>query len=538
MSNVSLYIDLSKAIKFDVPLASKVHALAPGRTSADYDYAGRGPKPNDSRSWEPTSGGGWRTADPAGQPSKAGQEKGPEKAPSLEERQITKDPTKELAAAPGVESKQSILSGKKEDFKDHSPEDHYRILAQVSHDPKLADMHNTHIKEKTEGFTAQEHQVLSDSLAQAHAENPSQHLSDAAQKHGKAAQDITSMAEKTKESISAETGQKEMGRQIAGAKLDDKEEKLTIDGEGYGVDVHATYEEASAAHKKDLESAKAEFTETTEGLKESTKKIKFEEKPPKAADFAEGKVPPEAKKAYEDRKAHANSLNQLSKDLADDTKERAKKQYDDRKAELKTQKPKAADWKAKEKEAAQAEEDIPKPPTTDLERAEVTGHTSKAKELMDNINSHIDSGELSDEDLNHLSSIRDAMAEHQSLTTIPSKNHKTDLKLAQGLAGEHGKKPYEEAAAPKAAAQPRRAAGGQGVMSAFQSGRVAGEQIGEAAGSQEGGGAIGSAAITYAAQGAVSAGGHFLLDKDVKFTVPKKSPLLTQKQLRGREARS
>ncbi len=626
--NNALYIDMSKGFEYRGPKGDRrVGGVAPGRSSSDYDYVGGATPPKDGRSWEATGGasGGWKAlkgtkgaAKPKGQ--EAAEPKGP---PTLEEKQIPKDPNKDLAPPPG-KPKQSILSGKREDFKDHSVADHYHIMHDVEHDPKLSQMHKDMVTEKTKGMsstdhdnlsvqllaeghrlplsgskskhlkaaadyhekksesiraddksefsdhsvsdhykimnkvahdpeqwkmhydmaheksknmTAAEHQQVSDDMYAAHRQQGNNAaFGAAAEMHANSAASAKQASEKTKGDISAKTGQKDLERQVSSAKLSDKKETLTIDegkpGE-YTTDTHATHEEASAAHKQEKEKLKSDFEATKQKHNDMSEKAKYgaTEKAPKAADFKDGKVPPKIKQEYEERKANAEYMKEITKQLAEEARVSNKEKKDAHTAKS----PKAADWKAKEKEgqqaekdAAQAEADKPQPPTSDLERAEVSGHTSTASTLLENINSHLDSNSLSDEDTQHLTSIRDALDEHQNLTTIPSKKQKTDLKLATALAGEHGKKPFEEAGE----AAPAKTQGTGNLMGAFRSGRAAGEQVGEAAGSQEGGGAIGSAAITYAATGAVGAG-HFLLNKDDKFAKdkyipPTKSPKLPQ----------
>ncbi len=492
---------------------------------------------------------------------------------TLKEKKPPKDPNKNLGVPPGVESKQSILSGNKDDFKDHSPADHYKILGQVSHDAKLSHMHNEHINDKTKGMSGQDHQSLADELSDANQQSPSLHLAQAAKKHSSKAEALGSLAEKTKEGIGVETGKKELEQQVATAKLGDKEEKLSVSE--YGPEKFESYQEASTAfkdaektHKQEAkekadtetsankEQATGDYEEAREKweAKEVKAKAKFKKdkrgqlnkikkeydkvksvKAPKSADFGGEKVPAKAKNAWAKQMETAKEKWEANKDSIGAEKYKPKKPSPSRKEyeheviepeKFEGQKPAAAEWKAKaaeEKEAAGKQEEEARAPESPLEHAEMQSHTLEANNLIDNLNSHIDSGTLDDATVQHYTNLRDTLDAHKELDTVPTKQHKGELKAVQKMAGKHGKEAYGAeggAEAPKEQPKTR-----TNIVGSYQTGRAAGEAVGAAAASTEGAGALGGQALGYAVGGAVTAG-HYLLNKDddIKTPTPKRQP--------------
>ena len=163
-----------------------------------------------------------------------------------------------------------------------------------------------------------------------------------------------------------------------------------------------------------------------------------------------------------------------------------------------------------------AKEEKPQPPSSDLDHAKVADHQSKARSMIDNIQSHLDSGDLDEQQTEKLQRILSTLKNHTDTKTVPGKEQTAELKEAMKIAGEHGKKPAEDQADPAAQQEAQRQEPehkGPNLATAFERGRAAGTAAGKAAASPYAAGALGSQAITYASQGAVH-GGHRLLKED------------------------
>jgi len=163
----------------------------------------------------------------------------------------------------------------------------------------------------------------------------------------------------------------------------------------------------------------------------------------------------------------------------------------------------------------------PQPPSSDMEQAVLDDHTSTAEQLLSTITSHLESGELDDDETEKLQRLADLLDSHVSLSTVPTKEQVKELKEIQRLAGEHGKSPFEEEeyAEDEEETQEPETKPKKGkktnLMSAYKRGEVAGEVAGKAAMHGSTAGTLGGQVVRYGSQGTVSAG-HSLLTGEEK----------------------
>jgi hypothetical protein len=169
-------------------------------------------------------------------------------------------------------------------------------------------------------------------------------------------------------------------------------------------------------------------------------------------------------------------------------------------------------------EAAPEEES--RPPETDIEKIQHADHKAKAQQMRDNIQSHLDaiqkdpnlSPEQKSSQTERLQQIHTTLEAHTQLDHMPTNEQASEMKELTKLAGEHGKKPYEEEATPEAKqAKPAASRGrGRDWAAAFGRGAAAGSRIAESARTGTGAGAVGSQALGIAAGGVASAGESLL----------------------------
>jgi hypothetical protein len=537
----------------------------------DYESTPQG----DGRNWEAApQGKGYRAR--KDDPGLKKQKTGEEEKPSGEPKDISGDPDKTISSAPGVASKQSILSKDPKDFKDHSVSDHYKIMNEVGHDKKLWNMHQKMSQEKSKGLTADEHQKISDEMAEAHAEHGHEAYHAAAFIHASEANLIKQKADKTKEDISAKTGQKDLEAQAGTADLQEeaKKEKLTVEGEGEKPSAEGGGEEkkkpmsakeAKAAQKKHKDERKKiddSYKKDTDKFKEKFRQEHLKKKSDLDRHMAKQPVPPKAKvpkpKAsnYKDGKVPASEKAKYDKFVAEKAKfDKESQEWRSKKAELSNaakgakadhgdieshvdypehpgygdyedenmpQIPTAAEEKAAaEKEGAAAAE--PKAPSSEMETAQLDHDNKETQSRIDNLQSHMDSGALDEPTKKIYQNLIDGLHKVRDKTTMYSKEEKGLHKQVDSIAKDHAKKHASEAGTapgkeggggkPAAAGGKGPADKGPNVMGAFRSGRRLGQKLGEAAADEKGGGgSIGEAAFNYAGAGAAMLG-HKLLSK-------------------------
>jgi len=609
-------------------------AKAPATTTpgVEYDYEPAGEKPG-GEGWEQTKSGGWRRpkgmgggAKGAAQPEvAAGKKKAPETDPTKRPSARAKQPAQKV---PTATSLGNVFSKDPKDFKDHGPLEHYQTQAQVTSDPKLSQMHKEAIKDKTKGWTAEQHRELSSKLNEAG-------LGEHATSHASLADGLEKESAKTKTDLDEKVGQKELAEQASKVKLkqrvgkekmslsevkasvkyskpenwtkEDKRHKEVIAKKRAVVLRHkadkpiaptrselsemdaSEAKEARDAHKKaadkhtsagrkldkEFKSVKADHADwqakhgtsvpdtaltrrASETKAAAQTKARKEKKDAQAAEDAKPKMPSDAH-GHAQVQSHVSTANDLYDNVEShldnpDLKEgdratlehvldalgehKDQKHIPNKEQEQKLKKlaGNAKAYGKKAYEAPEPEAGPPEPvaPSTAHEHAAVQDHVGRASNLHDNISSHLEDPELNEVDKTKLNSILDALADHKGQQHLPTKDQSNDLKSLEKLASKHGKEAYE--APTEAEPKEPQYQTGSGAT-AFASGRAFGQQVGTAATSELGGGAIPQAALNYASQGAVSMG-HHLLHKDKKFKKPgevkpkaKKEP--TQSSLEG-----
>jgi hypothetical protein len=568
-----LYIDLAKAgpkFDFDRPDPNYVpktpstpsagasggspsmsFGSTPGGGSArdmyDYEPAPKG----DGRNWEAApEGKGYRARkdDPGLKKPKPGVEEAPG-----EPKDITGDSDKTISSAPGVSSKQSILSKDPKDFKDHSVADHYKIMHEVGHDKKLWEMHHSQIKEKTKGLTADEHQKISDEMAEAHAEHGHESFKAAAFIHGQEAASVKKKAEKTKEDVSAETGQKDLESQAGAAKLEEEAKKpkqpLTVEETKAAQEkTKAERKKIDDQHKKSTDAYKKDKEKFEQGYKKKhldamdAHKDHVASKPvpptkvnkPKASDYKDGKVPAKDKAAYDkfqkDKAAHskAHSEWKTKEQELKNARGQAKNEYDRAKEgrhDDHPEEPQHPGYGEHEEMPQMPEskegEEQPRAPGNDMEQAQLDHHNKETQRRLDNLQSHMDSGALDEQTKKVYNNLINSLNNVKDKKHVYSKEEIQIHKTVDQIAGEHSKKhATETGGAPAKGGGDKPAAGskkpadkGPNIMGAFRSGRRLGQKLGDAAADEKGGGgSIGEAAFNYAGAGAAMLG-HKLLSK-------------------------
>lgn len=203
------------------------------------------------------------------------------------------------------------------------------------------------------------------------------------------------------------------------------------------------------------------------------------------------------------------------------TEAAAKKAEKDRAAVEKQQ---AKQAKVNEKQQAQQQKmdakaaaQQPQPPQTDLDHARVADHQSKAKKLREALQAHIaQNPNMSPEDQQKANLIMSELGKHEQLDMVPGKDHVSELKELQQLAGEHAKLPKEGEegfGVGGVGAQAATDTGGNYAMNMIHQGRALGHGLGASATNPHGaGGQLGSQVINYGVSGVAHAGHRLLHD--------------------------
>lgn len=190
---------------------------------------------------------------------------------------------------------------------------------------------------------------------------------------------------------------------------------------------------------------------------------------------------------------------------------------------------------AKEAEKKAAEEPA-RPPETDLEKIQLSDHKSKAQQMMDNIQSHLDDPNLSPEQSEKLKQIHQTLEQHTQLDMLPTAEQQGELKELTKLAGEHGKKPAEQAEGEEAQ-KPQREAKGRPKdwAAAFGRGTHLGSQIAENMRTGTGA-AQGTMAGVGAAAGGVVSAGDTLLAKPARNAIDQRKKAADEEAKAAQEA--
>jgi hypothetical protein len=244
-------------------------------------------------------------------------------------------------------------------------------------------------------------------------------------------------------------------------------------------------------------------------------------------------------KLHEQASYHENVLNVPTKDQVKELKDlgkRAKEHDADRPhAEVKAErdekeaKVQEKEQRAKgqaEKKAAVERENTPRPPEDDMDRAAIHQHITDAQQSLDNINSHLEDGDVDEEAKQHLEGMVEKLQEHADLGTVPTKDQIAELKQVQKLTKEHssknwndtpeGKEDAESGAVKEEEPAESKTSARRTTGSVRRMGRGAmawGSKVGAAAASPYEGGSMGSLALEETTSGAFTLGHHLLDNK-------------------------
>jgi len=240
-----------------------------------------------------------------------------------------------------------------------------------------------------------------------------------------------------------------------------------------------------------------------------------------------------------DQKKEMRDLSSRAKEHGADRHHSEVKAEQDAKAakeQEKADKQKAREDKEFARKRADAEKRVqaehantPRPPENEFEQAEVLQHAGAAETALENIQSHLDDGDLDDETRANLEEMVSKLEEHSKLDTVPTEDQKAELKKIQSLTKQHGSKHFHDTAEGKQAvagaapikkeSAPSRVATtgrrGTGLSSIYRRASAFGSKMGAAAASPYGGAGSFADTLDYAGQGAAT-GGHYLLNSGKK----------------------
>lgn len=158
-----------------------------------------------------------------------------------------------------------------------------------------------------------------------------------------------------------------------------------------------------------------------------------------------------------------------------------------------------------------------KGPKTSLDHAQLAQHKQQAKAAIENIQAHIDSGDLDPGEKEKLMLAVRSLQQHTNMKRLPTKEQQKQLRSALSVAGAQGKKPPKDILDEKGDKS-----AGSGRRPASQS---AGKMLAQILSSRRGGGSFGRmlaradknplAAIGYAVTGAIGAGHKLLARKSM-----------------------
>lgn len=405
---------------------------------------------------------------------------------------------------------------------DSKPIDHYKI-SQAHETQGYKDGvagHKKIARERAKDLSPDEHKDLANQLREAGMpDDAAFHDSEAAKNAPKtqvssAPPPDTDSPETEEKNTNADTRWSEMDEKTKDWDADrhDKASVLhTQDKSGKGDTWERAYHKRQAVKKR-----KQMFQDDPEGYAAYHEKRLVDHDSKKPEDPGDPPTPPLAGAGKADKSKYRKEQRDFR--VAKERHRRKLAQWKDQKKELESQGPagmaqqvkKDASAKPKKQAEQQAE---PQTPNSDVEHAQVMDHSGTAKQLLSNIQSHLDSGELDEDTKNKLTHVSTALQDHANLSSVPEKEHSSQLKELQKLAGEHGKSEYtiEDPGAPVDREEPKQP--GVNFARMFATGHRAGMRAGKAAVSAETAGNLAEQAVSYATQGVVS-GGHKLLHED------------------------
>jgi len=226
-------------------------------------------------------------------------------------------------------------------------------------------------------------------------------------------------------------------------------------------------------------------------------------------------TPPASAEAKKIAKEEKNVHKEAEKKVRAEAKKAADKEAKEAKADVSV----GADGKPKGKPADTRSAD-------EIEMA-AGAHKKAARSMLNDMQAHLDSGEVTDpEDKRHLEATIKVLEKQSSMPGVPGKDDTAKLKLASQIAKQHNVKPPK----PEGDEEPKEQVSKTpktNYGAVFDAGRAAGERAGHAAATAEGAGDLGASVLSYGTSGAVR-GGHRLLQGNEKKAAteaaPKKAP--------------
>ncbi|NJL53699.1 hypothetical protein HC928_00240 [bacterium] len=266
----------------------------------------------------------------------------------------------------------------------------------------------------------------------------------------------------------------------------------------------------TAAHKKEM--AEVERTMKDLNVKEPWDDVKVREDKAKSSE--------KQKKMSEQEKV--KQAHKEAKEQEKAAKQEAKGQEKAAKQEAKGQE------KASEPEAARV-------PSRPIEEAKVSAHRSRAQNMRQNIESHLEGNpNMSDADRELANQILQELEKHENRQFVPTREVDAELKELEKLGAKMGKKPYEAPSEPDVGSGPRRDNAGY-ILSQFHTGRAVGAGLAASATSPYGGaGHLAPQIAGYGMQGATAIGHKLLQGVDDGATQQEK--LDKQKEKQEKEA--
>ncbi len=444
---------------------------------------------------------------------------------------------------------QGVTSINPEDYpEDTHPMDHYKVATALEARgegtdgaKELAEGHRNIARQRSEGMSPEEHEELAQQL---HAEGMSSEASHHDQVVGEhRAKEREAAQAEFKEAVDPEFDElldqfddREKARDIAKQALEDYKAKIDPETGEWSAEKYEEHKEQKKAHEAKMhEHAKAR----------PRKPPPFTEVPPDPEDYPEdGKKYKEAQTAHGKRKKASQDdhskhkkddyeWKQKDQDLKDEYSEYKARDKDFKEAEgqrkervkKEAAEKKEAEKRAKEEEKVAAKEAAEKPrsPQSDMEHAQVAGHRADAHKLHENLQAWLDhlegpTSDFTEEEKEQLRSkintVRNGLQAHMNLQHVPAKEHTSELKELQRIAGEHGKKPPEEPQLEEGeeAAQEKKKRKPINYAAIFRKWLQRGKAVGAAAGDPTGrsAGRIGADLISYGAEGVVSSAEHLI----------------------------
>ena len=240
--------------------------------------------------------------------------------------------------------------------------------------------------------------------------------------------------------------------------------------------------EAQAAKEKKLKEAKTEQEKKAAEKEKKLQEAKAEKEKKAAEKAAEREKKAEAAKAEREKRAEENKKAREN-----------------------------AQWDKKIEEAKEQIRLNTEPPDTPEGVQEHQAFKKQSKDLATNIRTHLESGNVDEENREQLENTLNILEGHQELTGLPSQEQKKAQASARKLAGVHGKPPKEPKGEKEPKEQKKRPIPfGRWARAGYQAGQAAGQA---ATTPEAAGGAVDAPA--YGVRGAAAVGQHLLHNRNI-----------------------